>query len=150
MQRYKRFLSFQGRASRLAFWRFQLASTVLLGVMMMIVLVLVPVIGQLAGVALLPMAPVIVAAVATGVRRLHDRGRSGWWLIPYAFGPSLLFALAADGTGPGVTLVQTLAALAGLLLWVWTILDVAFLRGTPTMNRFGADPMAPSPREVFA
>src|SRR3954470_20867726 len=29
--------------------------------------------------------------LATGIKRLHDRDRSGWWIVPFFFVPNLLF-----------------------------------------------------------
>ena len=67
-----------------------------------------------------------VPLVATAVGRLHDLGRSGWWLLAFAFGDS--FFLRAGGTD------------------VWTtIVDAAFivtmsLKGQAGVNRFGSPP----------
>ena len=51
--------------------------------------------------------------LAVGIKRCHDRGRSGWFLL--------------------IGLVP--------LLNLWLLVELAFLRGTPGTNRFGADPL---------
>ena len=33
---------------------------------------------------------VVTGLISTGIRRLHDRGKSGWWLLLYYFAPSQL------------------------------------------------------------
>ncbi|MDC0886309.1 DUF805 domain-containing protein [Altererythrobacter sp.] len=69
-----------------------------------------------------------VPLLATAVGRLHDLGRSGWWLLVFFFGDS--FFLLVGGTD------------------VWTIIvDIAFvitmsLKGQPEDNRFGPPPDA--------
>lgn len=60
-------------------------------------------------------------SIAVGVKRLHDRNYSGWFLL-------VLF----------VPLVQ-----------LWPIVVMLFLRGTEGDNRFGPDPLAGRPRESW-
>ena len=87
-------------------------------------------------------------AFALSVKRLHDRDRTGWWLIaPYiglAIAISLAFAALSFPEGhrePWNTLgVFAFFGLAGLLLWLFY--EIGFLRGTEGSNRFGADPLA--------
>ncbi|MGH6983651.1 MAG: DUF805 domain-containing protein [Stellaceae bacterium] len=59
----------------------------------------------------------IIAAVwpnlAVGIKRCHDRGRSGWFLL--------------------IGLVP--------LLNLWLAVELMFLRGTVGLNRFGPDPL---------
>lgn len=52
-------------------------------------------------------------SLALGVKRCHDRGRSGWFLL--------------------LMLVP--------LLNLWPVIELAFLRGTTGENRFGPDPL---------
>ncbi|MEM8628242.1 MAG: DUF805 domain-containing protein [Pseudomonadota bacterium] len=52
-------------------------------------------------------------ALSIGVRRCHDRGRSGWWLL------------------------LTFIPLFGL---VWWLIDLGLLAGERGVNRYGADP----------
>lgn len=63
------------------------------------------------------MAVYIIAAIwpnlVVGIKRCHDRGRSGWFLL--------------------IGLVP--------LLNIWLLVELGFLRGTIGMNRFGADPL---------
>ena len=77
---------------------------------------------------------------AASFKRLHDRNRSGWWMLPFlvAIGHHGHVAAWFGGSSP--------ARLVGILLHllsVWGIVELYFLRGTPGPNRFGADPLAP-------
>ena len=49
--------------------------------------------------------------IAVSVRRYHDRDKSGWWVL-IAFVP--------------------------LIGWIWMIVELGFLSGTPGPNRFGS------------
>jgi uncharacterized membrane protein YhaH (DUF805 family) len=74
------------------------------------------------------------------IKRLHDRNKSGWWIVPFFMAPVLLhrpsdwladppFALLVDALGYG--------------LGGWCFIDLLGLRGTTGPNRFGPDPLAP-------
>jgi len=86
---FKKYADFTGRASRPEFWWFMLATTIgniilqLLSLTLTVVFVLV---------TLLP-------SLAVGARRLHDIGRTGWWLliglIPL-IGPLVLIVFAVQ------------------------------------------------------
>jgi uncharacterized membrane protein YhaH (DUF805 family) len=68
---FRKYVDFSGRASRSEYWWFVLADVVLLVVASLIhefVYVLV---------ALAFLLPILAA----GARRLHDIGKSGWWLL---------------------------------------------------------------------
>jgi len=58
-----------------------------------------------------------VASIAVGVKRWHDRDKSGWWVL---------------------------IILVPLIGWIWTIVENGFLPGTPGPNRYGPDPLARS------
>lgn len=115
----RRYADFAGRSGRREYWMFQL----LLGVIFFVImLVLVSTGGQQtlddrfktwAGFALLPL---IVPLIAVTVRRLHDLGLRGWWLV--------LFLV-----GGAIPAIDTIAALAYLV--------VMALPGSRNANRFG-------------
>jgi uncharacterized membrane protein YhaH (DUF805 family) len=80
------------------------------------------------------------AYVAVSIKRLHDRNKSGWWMIPFA-GLSALYVQF------GHLLGQTPAyfgLVSGLLL-LWGFVEMGFVTGTSGPNRFGPDPLAPQP-----
>lgn len=58
-----------------------------------------------------------VASICAGIKRLHDRGRSGWfYLVLY------------------VPIVQ-----------FWPLVEILFLQGTEGTNRFGTNPLGTAP-----
>jgi uncharacterized membrane protein YhaH (DUF805 family) len=84
-----------------------------------------------------------VSALAIGVKRLHDRDRSGWWIVVLYFGPTVLGA--AQNSAESGTLASILLGLGAFAVSLWALVELGFLRGTRGPNRFGADPLA---REV--
>jgi uncharacterized membrane protein YhaH (DUF805 family) len=73
----KNYVGFQGRASRKEYWMF-----VLFNVIVAIVLAIVDSLANLHSLlgGLYSLA-ILLPSLAVGVRRLHDTGRSGWWLF---------------------------------------------------------------------
>jgi uncharacterized membrane protein YhaH (DUF805 family) len=77
--------------------------------------------------------------LATAIKRLHDRDRSGWWIVLFFFVPGLLFYVWDWLPEANWFLPFDLAIHA---LWLWGIVELFFLRGTSGSNRFGPDPLA--------
>lgn len=139
--------SFEGRLSRIDFWRRGLLLSLLLAVVWvgMMFATLASPLGPL--VAILT-APILVASVSATVRRLHDRGRSLSWLLAVSGGVGACFAaamlLAELGSAtrwPALSLIGL-----GLALLGWTNLEVSFLPGDLGPNRFGEPPPGRTPR----
>jgi uncharacterized membrane protein YhaH (DUF805 family) len=113
--------SFQGRSRRLHYWMAAISAWV-------VYIVVVGILANVTGMAQHPglsvgsilVLPFVVAyiwvSLALGVKRCHDRDKSGWWL--------LLFGLAS------LTVI-------GIL---WPFIELACLDGTPGPNRFGPSP----------
>jgi uncharacterized membrane protein YhaH (DUF805 family) len=81
-------------------------------------------------------AAMAVANVSIGVRRLHDRGKSGYWLVLYYALPSMAVK------GAGLTGPEAVYLLATLGVIVWSVIDLGILRGDKGSNAFGPDPLA--------
>ena len=82
--------------------------------------------------------------LATAIKRLHDRDRSGWWIIPFFFVPNLLFhfrGLLFWGFLPDADWF-VLFDLAIHALWLWGLIELFIAPGTLGSNRFGPDPLA--------
>jgi uncharacterized membrane protein YhaH (DUF805 family) len=73
----RRYAQFVGRAGRAEFWWFVLASFIISAVLNLL--------GQASDVlyvlGFVYSLAVLVPSIAVGVRRLHDTGRSGWWIL---------------------------------------------------------------------
>jgi uncharacterized membrane protein YhaH (DUF805 family) len=105
-------LKFDGRINRAKFWIGALALWV--GYV---------VIGAIAGAAnssvlwtiagLLYFA-MIWPSLAISIKRWHDRGKSGWWVL---------------------------IALIPFIGWIWALIETGFLEGTRGPNQYGPDPL---------
>lgn len=86
--------------------------------------------------------------LAVTAKRLHDRGRSGWWAVAvfavnrltYVF-YGLFFGLyfGAD-VGAAKQLLLVMIAIALSVLQTWAVIELFFVIGTDGTNRFGPDP----------
>jgi uncharacterized membrane protein YhaH (DUF805 family) len=92
-----------------------------------------------------------ISGLAVGIKRLHDRDKSGWWLLLFYLLPSLLFGAGAglfiygigEEAASGVIGGSVLYVL-GLATLIWAIVELGCLRGTLGPNRFGPDPLTAS------
>lgn len=109
------FTSFDGRINRGKFW----AGYVVLWVATAVVVgLLSALLGDSASFWILytvAVAILIVAGLAVQVKRWHDRGKSGWWVL---------------------------IALIPLIGPIWAIIETGFLPGTSGPNEYGPDPLA--------
>ena len=93
---------------------------------------------------------VLVASIALGIKRLHDRDRYAWWLLLFFLGP-VVFAGAggaimwAGASSVGMTedwsLFPRLCRIGGFALGIWGLVEIGFLRGSAGYNRFGPNPL---------
>ncbi|WP_248924586.1 DUF805 domain-containing protein [Paenibacillus hamazuiensis] len=72
----KNYTGFQGRARRKEYWMFALVNAII-----GIVLSIIDAIFGITLLATLYYLAVLLPSLAVGARRLHDTGRSGWWLL---------------------------------------------------------------------
>ncbi len=137
MTKLRRLFSFRGRTSRLGFWRINIVCT-LVGAASWcggLLLAISLDIGVLSALALLGVTPALLISVATQCRRLHDRNKSGWWLLLYTVAP-LIVAIADRGSAPALPLLLLVA----LALAVWGFIDMGLRAGVRGSNRYGPDP----------
>jgi uncharacterized membrane protein YhaH (DUF805 family) len=144
MHRLKRLFSMTGRASRLEFWRLLLKQQLALVAVWCLTILATMAGGWLGLAPFLLLAPVLAFGVCIYARRLHDRGRSAWWLVLFALGPYLLMmaaGLVIDLLGGPLSAVISLPmALGAVVLAIWGWIELGFRRGTRGPNAFGADP----------
>jgi uncharacterized membrane protein YhaH (DUF805 family) len=77
-----------------------------------------------------------VAIGGAGIRRLHDRGKTGYWLVLYYCVP--LWALRhADFDAGGLVYLLVAFGIA-----IWAVIDLGVLRGDAESNSFGPSPLA--------
>lgn len=143
-----RSLDFTGRTGVLEYWRAQRALIwfLMLGIAVAMGLLVSPLPLWTALLGLVPILYVYVASIALGVRRLHDRGRSGWWLVFYT--SPLVFScvlLARTGGLPGepsspVFITTGVVMLATFAFYVWGFIDIGLRKGLSGPNRYGPVP----------
>lgn len=134
---FSKYVTFSGRARRSEYWWWTLFSFI------MGLLSLIPFVGWIISLAM------ILPSLAMSVRRLHDVGRTGWWLLaPLGFsilGGILLAVggvagLGGHGSGGGITAVlggilAFLSVVSSILVLVW-----AFFDSKPETNKYGPSP----------
>jgi uncharacterized membrane protein YhaH (DUF805 family) len=147
--RWRELLDPRGRASRTEFLSVTALSWLALGVCGLLV--------HLMGGPLIPVATILVlgtmiaVTVVSGlnvIRRLHDWGRSGWWLLLILLVETPIGALAEPGWFP-----DTVVVAGNLLLALYLIaLLICFgaVPGQRGSNRFGAPPGGPALAETFS
>lgn len=147
----KLFFSFRGRINRGKYWLAILVYTI---VWVAFIAVSISMIGsstddlfKLAGAGLLlwamGLAILIVgtwSGVATGIKRLHDRDKSGWWIVVFWLGPSILGGVQASTNNPTVAMTIGFGSIA---LAIWGLVELGLLRGTAGPNLYGPDPLQP-------
>ncbi len=112
----KKYATFNGRARRKEYWFFALFNLIFT-IVAAVVDNLLGTFSPEAGVGLLGtiyLLAVLIPALAVSVRRLHDTGRSGWWLL--------------------IMLVPLIGA---IVLLVFMVLD-----SKPETNEYGVNPKA--------
>ena len=77
--------------------------------------------------------------LATAIKRLHDRDRSGWWIVPFFVVPGL-FSQFSDLL-PDSSWVLAIV-LVMQISWLWGFVEMFCLHGSLGSNRFGPDPLA--------
>lgn len=131
---------FQGRTSRAGYWRTVLLITVLV-TLVWIATIAATMQGLPGGWLFLLMAPLVWMNVAVAVRRLHDRNKSAWWIIPFSVLPLASYGAAVAMAEAPDTLTShfaTLPALLALVLSAWGWIELGFLKGAKGDNRYGA------------
>lgn len=114
----KNYVGFSGRARRTEFWMFTLFN--------FIVTMVLGFVEQLAGtggfVGLAYALAVLLPSLAVSMRRLHDTGRSGWWLL-----------------------LGLIPLLGAIVLLVFMVQD-----SKPEANEYGANPKGEPVRQTMA
>jgi uncharacterized membrane protein YhaH (DUF805 family) len=116
LEAFRKFADFHGRARRKEYWMFMLFN-VLFIMVAAVVDVLTGTVGAIGTFGLVGGVyglAIVIPGLAVTVRRLHDTGRSGWWLL-ISFVP---------------------------FIGVFVLLFLVVLNSQPAANRFGENPKA--------
>ena len=136
----RNYVKFNGRARRKEFWYFVLFY-ILFGIPFGVAdmaLIGAPILGSIYYLVFL------IPFIAVGVRRLHDMGRSGWWMLFYAGLFLQWIANAVMGfSGEASEETVLLSGIVGIVALVCLIVLIVFMvrKSQPGDNRYGPDPM---------
>ena len=90
------YLNFNGRARRKEFWMYTLVH--------IIMLILTALLGQWPFIIYFVLT--VIPSVGVGIRRLHDTGRNGWWILIANVPPVMIlyyyFMLSEGDSGPNI------------------------------------------------
>ena len=112
----KKYATFSGRAQRAEYWWFYLISTLII-IGLSLIDQATGTLDEETGMGLLTTLyslAILIPSIAVGVRRLHDTGRSGWWLL-----------------------IGLIPVIGSIVLIVFFVLD-----SEPGENAYGANPKA--------
>jgi uncharacterized membrane protein YhaH (DUF805 family) len=112
----KNYVGFSGRARRTEYWMFALFNCIVL----LVLYILAIAVHALIVLYILYALAVLLPSLAVAFRRLHDTGRSAWWIL-----------------------IGLVPFVGGIVLLVF-----ACLPGTPGPNQYGPDPKAVSAYSV--
>lgn len=86
-----------------------------------------------------------LSCLAVAAKRLHDRDKSGWWLLALYVAPIAGFFLAylvGSMNSEVGGLAVRLCILAVFAFFIWFFVELGCLPGTRGYNRYGRDPLA--------
>ena len=139
------FFQFDGRVNRAKFWIAALifaAINVVLAILgyVMDQSVVFQALNSMLGIVIL------IASIAVGIKRLHDRNKSGWYLLLFYLVPSILVVIGVliGAFMEDSTIIATVLGLLAFAIGVWAFVEMGCLRGTIGINQYGPDPVAPA------
>ncbi len=139
------FFQFDGRVNRAKFWIAALifaAINVVLAILgyVMDQSVVFQALNSMLGIVIL------ISSIAVGVKRLHDRNKSGWYLLLFYLVPSILVVIGVliGAFVEDSTIIATVLGLLAFAIAVWAFIEMGCLRGTIGINQYGPDPVAPA------
>jgi uncharacterized membrane protein YhaH (DUF805 family) len=122
---WQRYAEFNGRSQRMEYWMFALIHSVIILVLCVGVvgfgMTKQPIVGATSSLVIAAYSlAAFIPCLSVTVRRLHDTGKSGWWIL-----------------------ISLVPVVGGITLLVFTVLD-----GTHGANQFGPDPKPGVPAPI--
>jgi uncharacterized membrane protein YhaH (DUF805 family) len=163
---YRSFLSgFEGRINRARYWcaSLMILCTMIFSLLLLVVTSLAlhlstgPLSINLVGISVsfgytfdhnpaaqFPRIAVLVMTLAfgwryavTSIKRLHDRDKSAWWIVPFLVAPGLNTQF---GDWLGDSWPAVFICYAAHIAFIWGFVEMYWLKGARGPNRFGPDP----------
>jgi uncharacterized membrane protein YhaH (DUF805 family) len=139
--------SFEGRINRGKYWLAVLILTLVYIAFGIVFGIFYAVAGETVGAIIGAIAGLVALVVgiwgslATAIKRLHDREKSGWWLLVFWLVPAILNGIGSVAGG----IVGGALAIASFGISVWGFVEIACLKGTTGPNMYGPDPLPAEP-----
>src|SRR5258708_2216423 len=140
------FFKFDGRVNRARFWIAALVFAVINAVLAILGYVtdqsvVFQALNSMLGIVIL------IASIAVGVKRLHDRNKSGWYLLLFYLVPSNLVVIGVliGAFMEDSTIIATVLGLLAFAIGVWAFVEMGCLPGTIRANHSPPVPVAPPP-----
>ena len=148
----KRYAQFSGRSGRAEFWWFTLVSTVAGFAVDGIDRVVGSELGIL---GLIFTLGLFIPSLAVTVRRLHDIGMSGWWMLAviapaFFFGMQSSFAALETEFNGGTAASSSMMSISLLVIACLALAVCLALTGNKGSNRYGIDPYDGAGGNAFA
>ena len=139
------FFKFDGRVNRARFWIAALVFAVINVVLAILGYVMDQSVVFQALNSMLGIV-ILISSIAVGVKRLHDRNKSGWYLLLFYLVPSVLVVIGVliGAFVEDSTIIATVLGLLAFAIAVWAFIEMGCLRGTIGINQYGPDPVAPA------
>jgi len=107
--------AFTGRMRRRDYWLLAIVSAIVFAIITYVINVATgkqP--AEVFGLGdMITLIPNLWISIALMIKRTHDRDKSGWWILVY---------------------------MIPIIGWIWSVIELGFLDGTPGPNRFGPSP----------
>jgi uncharacterized membrane protein YhaH (DUF805 family) len=97
----KKYAEFTGRARRTEYWMFFLINLIIAVILVVVEMAVFAGPGVLYGIYMLA---ILLPALGVTVRRLHDTGRTGWWVLVWLIpivGPIVILVFMVLDSQPG-------------------------------------------------
>jgi uncharacterized membrane protein YhaH (DUF805 family) len=135
------FFSFRGRIGRLIYWLGTIGILALFAAFASVNLEDGGIVGTPALILVWAfLIPALWGQLALSAKRLHDRGKSAWWMLLFLLLPSFIDLVAGQmGGETGIVLLLINVAIGG-----WYFVEVGLLPGIRGPNDYGPDPLQPA------
>jgi len=148
---------FNGRTNRAKIWLWGLLYIIAWVVAMIAAFAIIYATGIVA-VMFIVYAVIIIGSfisyLAVTIKRLHDRDKSGWWLLIFIGLPVVLVGVSGamtmvafmNSSGditdiPEMNPIIAIVYLIGAAIGLWSFVELFCLRGTVGPNKYGPDPL---------
>jgi uncharacterized membrane protein YhaH (DUF805 family) len=147
MQLVHSLFGFQGRIGRGQWWLAVVIWAVLYFAVVLATMLFASSLDTMLTVGLVLYVLAILLIIPASLKRLHDRNKSGAWIVLFLGCPIATFFLGmlALGGEESPSFVITAIQYVGLAINLWALIELGFLRGSIGNNQYGPDPVAPKP-----